>query len=75
MTRRDLLKGIFATAAYTVVSQALPSIDGVSFPAKSTLTFEKIVEETMRKYRRVLHENIMRPPPLYLHFKKKGLIQ
>lgn len=64
MTRRDLLKGIFATAAYTAVSQVLPSIDGVRYPAKSTLTLETLISTTLKNYRKILADNITTKSPL-----------
>jgi hypothetical protein len=74
MTRRDLLKGLFATAVYTAVSPVLPSTNGGRYLARSSLAWTDLINTTLMKYRPILADNITRQNAFWLYLKKEGYV-
>lgn len=73
MNRRDFIKGLFATAAYTVVAPHLPQTpNGVRLKASSSL--QDLIDQTLLQYRKVLADNITSKSVLWTHLVEKGYV-
>ncbi len=73
MNRRDFIKGLFATATYTVVAPHLPQhTSGVRLQAASS--FQDLIETTLMQYRKVLADNITQKSVIWTLFVEKGYI-
>lgn len=73
MNRRDFIKGLFATAAYTVVAPHLPQpTSGVRLKAAPSL--QDLIETTLLQYRKALADNITSKSVLWTHLIEKGYI-